>query len=120
MAEDSFRNLFRERQRLIQTADAAVAEASRIIASTTADPDKRDIDAAAKQCEKAAALYLKAGLGLLAKEQYVAASYFYTLCGDNERARLTHEQWAAVPTYWERDDDRCYQAPRDHKDSHDG
>lgn len=110
MAEDPFRNLFRERQRLIHAADAAVAEASRIFAATTADPDKRDIAASAKRCEEAAALYLKAGLGLLAKKQYFAASHFYSLCGDNELARLTHERWAAVPTYWERDD-RCYQGP---------
>lgn len=120
MAEDPFRNLFRERQRLIQAADAAVAEASRIIASTTADPDKRDVAAAARQCEEAAALYLKAGLGLLARDQYWAASHFYSICGDDERARLIHEQSAAVPTYWEGDDDRCYQAPRVQKESRDG
>ena len=92
MAEDVFRKLFRSRQRFIRAADVAVAEAARIFSQAETGQKLRNAAAAAKQCERAAALYQKAGLGLLAKEQFAA-----------ERARLNQERWTAVPTYWEDD-----------------
>ena len=103
MTEDVFRKLFRRRQRLIQAADSAVAEAERIFSLAESGHKQRNAAAAARKCERAASLYVKAGLGLLAKEQYAAASRYYCLCQDRERARLSQERWTAVPTYWEDD-----------------
>lgn len=103
MAENIFRKLFRRRQRLIQAADSAVAEADRIFSLAETGDKRRNAAASARKCERAAALYLKAGLGLLAKEQFAAASRYYCSCQDRERARLSQERWTAVPTYWEDD-----------------
>ena len=103
MAEDVLRKLFRSRQRFIRAADVAVAEAARIFSQAETGQKLRNAAAAAKQCERAAALYQKAGLGLLAKEQFAAASRYCCLCRDQERARLNQERWTAVPTYWEDD-----------------
>jgi hypothetical protein len=102
MAEDVFRKLFRRRQRFIRAADDAVAEAARIFSQAETGQKLRNA-AAAKKCERAAALYQKAGLGLLAKEQFAAASRYWCFCRDQERARLNQERWTAVPTYWEDD-----------------
>ena len=87
MAEDLVRDLFRNRQRWIRDADIAVA----------------------------AALYLKAGLGLLAKQRYANASLYWSLVGDRERAKLNQDRWAAVSTYWEDDADaaQSFDAPYD-------
>lgn len=103
MAEDAFRKLFRSRQRFIQAADDAVGEATRTFSQARTGQNLRAAAAAARKCERAAALYQKAGLGLLAKEQYAAASRYWSLCRDQERARLNQERWTAVPTYWEDD-----------------
>lgn len=103
MADDLFQKLFRRRQHRIQAADAAVAEAERLFGETQTGDKQPLIRAAAKRCEKAAKLYREAGLGLLAKEQYAAASRYYCLNGDCEGARLNQERWSAVSTYWEDD-----------------
>ena len=103
MAEEIFPSLFRRRQQLIHEADAAVAEANRIMRLRAGGAEHEPIKNAADQCEHAAELYLKAGLGLLAKEQFAAASRYYSLCGDRERTRLNQERWTAVSTYWDDD-----------------
>ena len=103
MADELFQKLFRRRQRRIQAADAAVAEAARFFGDAKTGDTQRLIRAAAKRSEKAAALYREAGLGLLAKEQYAAAARYYSLGGDCEGARLNQERWSAVSTYWEDD-----------------
>jgi hypothetical protein len=103
MAKEVFRKLFRRRQRFIRAADDAVAEAAQISSQPDAGRKLRNAAAAAKRCERAATLYRSAGLGLLAKEQFAAASRYYCLCRDHERARLNQERWTAVPTYWEDD-----------------
>lgn len=119
MPEDLFRDLFRNRRRWIQAADKAVAEAGRALdRAKTGDP-QRQAAVAARKCEKAAAFYLKAGLGLLAKEQFAAASRYSCLCSDQERARLNQDRWAAVPTYWE-DDGDATPNPTQRKEPHDG
>jgi hypothetical protein len=41
------------------------------------------------------------------------------LYGDQERARLNQDRWAAVPTYWE-DDGDATPAPTQGKEPHDG
>ena len=102
MADDFFPELYLTRPHRILTADAAVAEAARIFSQAETGQKLRSA-AAAKKCERAAALYQKAGLGLLAKEQFAAASRYCCLCRDQERARLNQERWTAVPTYWEDD-----------------
>lgn len=101
MADELFQKLFRRRQHGIQAADAAVAEAARFFGEAKTGDKQRLIRAAAKRCEKAAALYREAGLGLLAKEQYAEAARYYSLGGDCEGARLNQERWSAVSTYWE-------------------
>jgi hypothetical protein len=103
MSKDVFRKLFRRRQRLIQAADAAAAEAERISSLAETGSKERQAAAAVKKCERAAALYLKAGLGLLAKEQFATASRHCCALRDRERARLNQERWSAVPVYWEDD-----------------
>ncbi|MFM8706266.1 MAG: hypothetical protein ACKOHG_20865 [Planctomycetia bacterium] len=103
MSKNLFRKLFRRRQRLIQAADAAAAEAERISSLAGSGP-KQQRAAAATKCERAAALYLKAGLGLLAKQQFAAASLHCCALRDQERARLNQERWSAVPVYWEDDE----------------
>ena len=118
MPEDLFRDLFRNRQRCIQAADKLVAEAGRAFDRVKTGDPQRQAAVAARKCEKAAALYLKAGLGLLAKEQFAAASRYSCLCGDQERARLNQDRWAAVPTYWE--DEAATPHPTQRKEPHDG
>ena len=101
MADELFQKLFRRRTQRIQAADAAVDEAARFFGEAKTGDRQRLIHAAAKRCEKAAALYREAGLGLLAKEQYAEAARYYSLGGDCEGARLNQERWSAVSTYWE-------------------
>jgi hypothetical protein len=102
MPRNRFRDMFRRRQRLIQAADRAVVAAEQAFRRAESGRDKtRQITAAAKKCERAAALYQEAGLGLLAKQQFAAAARYYSLCGDQERARLNQDRWAAMCTYWE-------------------
>jgi len=119
MPEDLFRDLFHNRRRWIQAADKAVAEADRAFERAKIGDPKRQAAVAARKCEKAAGLYLKAGLGLLAKEQYAAASRYSCLCSDQERARLNQDRWAAVSTYWEDDGDAAHGTTQG-KEPHDG
>jgi hypothetical protein len=115
MAENLFPDLFRKRQRWIRDADIAVAEAERAFARAEGDNATRWTVIAAGKCERAAALYLKAGLGLLAKQRYADASRYCCLVGDRERAKLNQDRWAAVSTYWEDDADtaQSFDAPYD-------
>lgn len=101
MPDDLFRRLSRNRRRWIQAADDTVAEADRIFGQAQAGQKRQHARAAAKRCERAAALYRKAGLGLLAKQLFAAASRYYCLCRDREGARLAQERWSALSTYWE-------------------
>lgn len=119
MPEHDFRNLFRTRHDWIREADQAVAQAERAFARAEGDNATRWTVIAAGQCERAAALYLKAGLGLLAKQLYATASRYCCLVGDRERAKLNQDRWAAVPAYWEDDGDAANQPPRN-KEPHDG
>lgn len=105
MPDHDFRNLFRTRQDVIREADQAVSQAERAFGRAEGDNEARWTVIAAGKCERAAANYLKAGLGLLAKRQYAAASRYCCLVGDRERAKLNQDRWAAVPTYWEDDGD---------------
>ena len=119
MPDQDFRNLFRTRHDLIQEADQAVAQAERAFGRAKGTNGTRWTVIAAGQCERAAAAYLKAGLGLLAKQQYAAASRYCCLVGDRERAKLNQDRWAAVPTYWE-DDGAAADQPTRGKEPHDG
>ncbi|MEI6239669.1 MAG: hypothetical protein WCR51_04730 [Planctomycetia bacterium] len=119
MPDCDFRNLFRTRHDLIQEADRAVAEAVRAFGRAEGDNATRWTVIAAGKCERAAALYLKAGLGLLAKQRYADASRYCCLVGDRERAKLNQDRWAAVSTYWEDDADAA-SAPSQRKEPHDG
>jgi hypothetical protein len=101
MAENLFPDLFRNRQRRIQAADTAVAEARRAVEQSKAGDQQRHIKRAARKSEHAAKLYQEGGLGLLAKQQFATASRLYSLCQDTERAKLNQERWSAVSTYWE-------------------
>jgi len=101
MAENRFSVLFRRRQKRIQEADAAVAEARRSVEGAKAGDQQRQVRAAARQTERAAKLYQQAGLGLLAKQQFAAAARLCGLCRDHGRARLNQERCSAVSTYWE-------------------
>ncbi|MFM9059088.1 MAG: hypothetical protein ACKOSQ_08200 [Planctomycetaceae bacterium] len=103
MADELFQKLFRRRQRRIQAADAAVAEATRLFGEAKTGDQQRLVRAAAKRCERAAALYREVGLGLLAKEQFAEAARYYSLAGDCDGARLNQERWSAVSTYWGED-----------------
>ena len=119
MPDQDFRNLFRTRHDLIQEADQAVAQAERAFGRAEGENGTRWTVIAAGKCERAAALYLKAGLGLLAKQQYAAASRYCCLVGDRERAKLNQDRWAAVPTYWE-DGRDATPDPTQEKEPHDG
>ena len=119
MAENLFPDLFRKRQRWIRDADIAVAEAERAFARAEGDNATRWTVIAAGKYERAAALYLKAGLGLIAKQRYADASRYCCLAGDRERAKLNQDRWAAVSTYWEDDADAAI-APSERKEQHDG
>jgi len=119
MAENLFRDLFRKRQRWIRAADITVGEAERALSRADSDNGPRWTVIAAGKCERAAALYLKAGLGLLAKQRYADASRYCCLVGDRERAKLNQDRWAAVSTYWEDDADAAI-APSERKEQHDG
>ena len=119
MPDHDFRNLFRTRHDLIREADQAVAQAKRAFGRARSDNGTRWTVIAAGKCERAAAAYLKAGLGLLAKRQYAAASRYCCLVGDRERAKLNQDRWAAVPTYWE-DDGPAANKPTRGKEPHDG
>ena len=101
MADEFFQQLFRKRQRRIQAADAAVAEAARLFEEAKTGNKRRLIRAAAKRCESAAARYREAALGLLAKRQFATAARYYSLAGDCEGARLNQERCLAVSTYWD-------------------
>lgn len=101
MAGNLFPDLFRNRQRRIQAADTAVAEARRAVEQSKAGDQQRHVRSAARTSERAAKLYKEAGLGLLAKQQYAAAARLYSLCQDRERVKLNQERCAAVSTYWE-------------------
>ena len=105
MPGNFFRKLFRRRQRLIEAADNAVAQAVWVSGRAVNGDREPRIRLAAKKFEKAAALYRRAGLGLLAREQYAAAARCYSLCSDSERTRLNEERRVAVSTYWEEADD---------------
>ena len=115
MPDHDFRNLFRKRHDLIQEADRAVAEAERAFGRAEGDNEIRWTVIAAGKYERAAALYLQAGLGLLAKQRYANASLYWSLVGDRERAKLNQDRWAAVSTYWEDDADaaQSFDAPYD-------
>ena len=119
MPDHDFRNLFRTRLDLIREADQAVDQAERAFARAAGDSGTRWTVIAAGKCERAAAAYLKAGLGLLAKQKYAAASRYYCLVGDRERTKLNQDRWAAVPTYWEDDGDAA-NAPTRGKEPRDG
>jgi len=119
MAEDLFKDLFRKRRRWIRAADITVAEAGRAFARAEGDNATRWTVIAAGKCERAAALYLKAGLGLLAKQRYADASRYCCLVGDRERAKLNQDRWAAISTYWEDDGDVANE-PCQRKEPHDG
>ncbi len=119
MPDHDFRNLFRTRHDSIRKADRAVAHAKRAFGRARGDNGTRWTVIAAGKCESAAAAYLKAGLGLLAKQQYAAASRYYCLAGDRERAKLNQDRWAAVSTYWEDDGDAANEPTRG-KEPHDG
>jgi len=119
MPDHDFRNLFRTRHDLIQEADRAVDRARRASDRATGDNAIRWTVIAAGQCERAAASYLEAGLGLLAKQQFAAASRYCCLAGDRERARLNQDRWAAVSTYWE-DDGDATPDPNQANEPHDG
>jgi hypothetical protein len=119
MPDHDFRNLFRTRHDSIREADRAVAQAKRAFGRARGDNGTRWTLIAAGKCERAAAAYLKAGLGLLAKQQYAAASRNYSLVGDRERTKLNQDRWAAVPTYWE-DDGHAANKPTRGKEPHDG
>ena len=112
MPDHDFRNLFRTRLDLIREADQAVDQAERAFARADGDNGTRWTVIAAGKCERAAVAYLKAGLGLLAKQQYAAASRYCCLVGDRERAKLNQDRWAAVPTYWEDDGDAANEPTR--------
>ncbi len=105
MPDHDFRELFRTRHDLIQEADQAAAQADRAFGRARGENGTRWTVIAAGKCERAAANYLKAGLGLLAKQQFAAASRYCCLVGDRERAKLNQDRWAAVSTYWEDDAD---------------
>ena len=119
MPDHDFRNLFRTRYELIQEADRAVAEAERAFGRAQGENGARWTVIAAGKCERAAALYLKAGLGLLAKQKYADASRYCCLVGDRERAKLNQDRWAAVSTYWEDDAAAATDSTR-RKEPHDG
>ena len=119
MPDHDFRNLFRTRHDLIQEADRAVAEAERAFARAEGDNATRWIVIAGGKYERAAALSLKAGLGLLAKQRFANASRYFCLVGDRERAKLNQDRWAAVSTYWEDDADVANE-PCQRKEPHDG
>jgi hypothetical protein len=119
MPDHDFRNLFRTRHDLIREADQAVDQAERAFARAAGDSGTRWTVIAAGKSERAAAAYLKAGLGLLAKQQYAHASRYCCLVGDRERAKLNQDRWAAVPTYWEDDGDAANEPTR-RKEPHDG
>jgi len=104
MPRNPFKDLFRKRQRLIQTADRAAVAAKVAVCRSQSGRDKtRKITTAARKCERAAALYQQAGLGLLAKQQFADAARYYSLSSDQERARLNQDRAASVSTYWEDD-----------------
>ena len=119
MPDPDFRNLFRTRHDLIREADRTVAEAERAFARAEGDNAIRWTVIAAGKYERAAAVYLKAGLGLLAKQRYADASRYWCLVGDRERAKLNQDRWAAVSTYWEDDADAA-SAPSQRREPHDG
>ena len=119
MPDHDFRNLFRTRHDLIQEADRAVAEAERAFGRAEGDNEIRWTVIAAGKYERAAALYLKAGLGLLAKQRYADASRYCCLVGDRERAKLNQDRWAGVSTYWE-DDGEAANASTQGKEPQDG
>ena len=119
MPDHDFRNLFRTRHDLIQEADRAVARAERAFGRAEGDKEILRTVIAAGKYERAASLYLKAGLGLLAKQRYANASLYWSLVGDRERAKLNQDRWAAVSTYWEDDADAAH-APSQRKEQHDG
>ena len=112
MPDHDFRNLFHTRHDLIQEADHAVDQAERAFARAAGDNGIRWTVIAAGKSERAAAAYLKAGLGLLAKQQYAHASWYWYLVGDRERAKLNQDHRAAVPTYWEDDGDAANEPTR--------
>ncbi len=119
MPDHDFRNLFRTRHDLIQEADRAAAQAERAFARAEGDNEIRWTVIAAGKYERAAALYLKAGLGLLAKQRYANASLYWSLVGDRERAKLNQDRCAAVSTFWEDNGDAAPN-PTQGKESHDG
>lgn len=119
MPDHDFRNLLRARHDWIREADQAVAEAERAFGRAEGDNGTRWTVIAAGKYERAAALYSKAGLGLLAKQLYATASRYCCLVGDRERAKLNQDRWAAISTYWEDDADAANDPGR-RKEPHDG
>ena len=119
MPDHDFQNLFRLRHDFIEEADRAVAEAGRALGRADGDNGIRWTVIAAGKLERAAAMYLKAGLGLLAKQQFAAASRYWFLVGDQERTRLNQDRGSAVSTYWEDDGDAANDSTQ-RKEPHDG
>jgi hypothetical protein len=97
----SFRSEIRERAKLILEADK--------LASIAARHGKRAVErklrglwgAAAFRHKQAAIGYRKAGLGLLAREQWLGCAAACEAMGCTEEAATCRQEAKAIPAYWE-------------------
>ncbi len=97
----SFRTQVRERAKLILEADK--------LASLAADFGRGAVEknlrafwgAAAFKHKQAAVGYRKAGLGLLAREQWLSRAAVCDAIGNAEEAATCRQEAKAIPAYWE-------------------
>lgn len=97
----SFRKEVRDRAKLIRESDK--------IATLAADFGRGAVEknlrafwgAAAFKHRQAAIGYRKAGLGLLAREQWLSRAAVCDAIGNAEEAATCRQEAAAIPAYWE-------------------
>ncbi|MDA1040632.1 MAG: hypothetical protein O3A37_10140 [Planctomycetota bacterium] len=97
----SLRTEFRDRERRIRIADARASEANELARNAVESNSKTTWRAAVTRFRTAATLYRQAGLGLLAKAQWLSCAACVGALGDTEGAATCRREAEVIPVYWE-------------------
>jgi hypothetical protein len=92
---------FRERERRIRIADTRASEAVEFARNAVESNSKTAWRAAVTHYRTAATLYRQAGLGLLAKAQWLSCAACVGALGDTEGVATCRREAEVIPVYWE-------------------
>jgi hypothetical protein len=97
----SFKAELRERATLIRESDKLASLAVRYGKGAVEKKLQGLWGAASLNHKKAAIGYRKAGLGLLAREQWLSRAAVCDAIGNTEEAAICRREAGAIPAYWE-------------------